>query len=170
MTRWSIIGALLLICVSSALVLANKFPGQPLPKRTFFPPTNPQEYKPKTVDLPALTFDVRIDMDRYPGGVPEVLPLTIVLTEPLRGTWKIVRVDGYEQSTSGENRLLYPGPYLIPSDFDYRVGAFWQDLKRNGVYTLKVFLFAKSKNADVREASKVLGEEKGIIVTDEPEF
>ena len=173
MTLWNLLGGFVLVLVTIGLVRANLFPGQPMPKKVRLDAGNARKYDSR--DFPerqSLTFDVPFGREQYPEGIPEVLPVTITLTGPLKDSWEILRVDGL-RLIDGEEQKETPGPFFIETEKPYKIGVFWQDLKRDASYLLRVYIFSTAEDKekakrDYIEASKLITEGQGVTVLDEP--
>jgi len=169
--RWNLAGSFLLVGATIVLVLTNKFPGQRIPETVFFDVQNPGEHD--SVDFPnkrTLTFDVHIDREKYPEGIPEQLPFTFALTDAgLKESWEIVRVDGY-RLVDGEEIEETPGPHFVDSETPYRKGGFWLGLEKDAEYLLRVFLLSLKEGdaaqTDYNTARELIMEGRGITVMD----
>lgn len=170
LTRWSLASCLVLVITGTIFAFYGRFPGQEPPRQKILSVSKVVDHYPDPEvhgHNAAVKAQVVIDKKEFPEGIPNRLPLTIMLTGELKDGWEIKRVDASEVE-AGEPGTGYQGAYYVETEVPYIKGAFLIDLKRNGTYLVEIYLHAKSQEAERDEAKDLIMEEHRMTVLPQP--
>ncbi len=159
-TRWALASSLILCAFSAVRADDGTFPGQQRRPRTELPVADVVGYKYEVAkeykDRPGLIAQFSIGRKAYPDGVPRRSILAVALSSALEKDWEFARRCDLlrRPSPSQDYETVYPGAFLIQTEWRDSERVEVRDLEQDGDYRLDIYLVGKRTAAKREEATE----------------